>query len=125
MLSPSTMKMFSECMNTIATAPAMKVLRRDVLNARIRTCEMIDEERGLKKTFKQKRSYAHTNHYKNTICVASDFGDLPEKHQKGIIYHELGHLFAPSGDEKDADRFMFENFGIEIKYDNDLELQYV
>lgn len=96
-----------------------------VPSVKVKFCSMIDEERGDKETLAEKRSYAHVNHKPNTICVAGDFFDLPLHYQKGILFHEIGHLLTRGGDEHDADKFMFDNFDIEIKYDNILELQYV
>ena len=96
-----------------------------ITSVKLKYCKMVDEERGDKKTKEQKRSYAHTYHKSDVICISRDFFKLPMKHQRGILYHEIGHILTPGGDEHDADKFMFDNFKIEIKYDNSLELQYV
>jgi hypothetical protein len=39
------------------------------------------------------RVFAHTIHIENTICVCRAFSRLPISNQRGIIFHEMGHLY--------------------------------
>ena len=72
-----------------------------------------------------KRNYAHTYHYADTICIAKAFNRLPDNFKWGIILHELGHL-AGAHKEPEADKLAYELYGIRIyrvdsKYGNCLE----
>jgi hypothetical protein len=64
------------------------------------------------------RQYAHTMHYKNTICIAGEWRGLPINFQMGVIAHEVGHLLFGSTDhtEQDADKAANKFFDIKIKY---------
>lgn len=67
---------------------------------------------------KSKRQYAHVFHKpNNVICVCRAFFLLPEKHQKGIYLHEIGHLLAGRrASEAKANQAVLEEYRIEIKY---------
>lgn len=80
----------------------------------IRECDEVNKDH------KQKcRWYAHTYHYKNTICVAKQWFNLPLKHQMGLLAHEVGHLLVNRihHPERMADIKANKFFGIKIKYD--------
>lgn len=90
------------------------------MKVRLRYCE--DAESEHKESVRQ---YAHTGHRKNTICLAQAFDSLPEKIKRGILFHELGHLFGADGEEE-ADRLAWTMFGVKIKridsvYGNNIE----
>jgi hypothetical protein len=77
-----------------------------------RNCREVEAEHR-----RNQRSYAHTYHYPNTVCLADAFWDLPKDHQEGLLLHEAGHLLAgPSGTEEDANQAAEEVFGGRIEY---------
>lgn len=59
------------------------------------------------------RQYAHTQHYKETICLSQAFYKLPLELKVGIILHEIGHLLGEKN-ERRADEVIEEIFGISI-----------
>lgn len=66
---------------------------------------------------RNRRNYAHTYHYPETICVAKEFWELPEPYRDAILLHEIGHLIAgPTGSESDANRASEELSGWRIRY---------
>jgi len=78
----------------------------------IRHCQLADEEHA-----HSQRQYAHVFH-RQCICVADAFFDLPRRHQRGLMAHELGHLLQ--GDrrhsEADADHAVHQMLGIKVRY---------
>ena len=66
---------------------------------------------------RDRRSYAHTYHYPNTICLCDAFWDLPRDYQDGLLMHEAGHLLAGyGGTEEAANRAAEAVFGGRIEY---------
>jgi hypothetical protein len=41
-----------------------------------------------------RRQYAHTFHYPETICLVDAFWRLPKELRDGIMLHEFGHVIA-------------------------------
>ncbi len=70
------------------------------------------------------RSLMHTFHDPNTICALSLVERLPGEHLIGLLLHEFGHL-GSGGGEREADRWILDNFGIRILYMGDLDLEWV
>lgn len=85
------------------------------MKIKLRHCKEVDKDHE-----RSCRQYAHTYHYKNTICVAKKFYDLPYKNQAGLVAHEIGHLLVGNVDHKErvADVLANAFFGIKIKYSN-------
>lgn len=82
----------------------------------MKPCPLADEEHE-----NSLRQYCHTNHYKNTICYAEAFKDLPIYHQMGLLAHEIGHLIMlAKGKERhfepQADKAIEDLLGIKIRY---------
>jgi hypothetical protein len=74
-------------------------------------CEIAQEHHD-----KKKRQYAHVGHYPDVICVCKEFFDLPKKIKKGILYHEISHIYLNAyGTEKETDEFAKVLFGVHIK----------
>jgi hypothetical protein len=75
-------------------------------------CKKADQEHR-----RNKRQYAHTFHYKNCVCLARAFANLPAKHQDAIVLHEVGHLIAgPNATEEEANKAIEDRTGITITY---------
>ena len=77
---------------------------------------------------KSLRSFMHVGHLRGTICAwpgVEQFakGDY-EGYLTGLLLHEFGHLGSDGG-ERDADRWIFENFGIRIHYKGELDVEWV
>lgn len=70
------------------------------------------------------RSLMHTFHHQNTICALSLVERLPGEYLFGLLLHEFGHL-GSGGGEREADRWILDNFGIRIHYVGDLDLEWV
>lgn len=70
------------------------------------------------------RSLMHTFHYTNTICSLPIVGKIPEGYLFGLMLHEFGHL-GSGGGEREADRWILDNFGIRILYLGELDLEWV
>lgn len=77
---------------------------------KIKECELANREHK-----ESKRQYAHVFHNINTICIAHAMRNLPATHYYGILAHEIGHLISGGG-ERQADRIMYETYGIKIRY---------
>ena len=84
----------------------------------LRHCKLADKDHK-----KSKRQYMHvfcSNYYNDPICYAEAVNNLPLKHIRGLIWHEIGHIIADDemlkSTEKQADRMIKKYFGIEIKY---------
>jgi len=80
---------------------------------KLRHCKEVDEEHK-----HSCRQYAHTYHYRNTICVAESFYKLPISYQLGLIAHEVGHILVgrASHKESQADKEANKFFGIKVLY---------
>lgn len=70
------------------------------------------------------RAFMHTFHDHNTICSLSLAGTMAEGYLFGLLLHEFGHL-GSGGGEREADRWILDNFGIRIQYLGDLDLEWV
>jgi hypothetical protein len=70
------------------------------------------------------RSLMHAFHKPNTICSLSLADHLPEGYVFGLLLHEFGHC-GSGGGEREADRWIFDNFGIRIQYLGSLDLEWV
>jgi len=70
------------------------------------------------------RSLMHTFHHQNTVCSLPLVGHLPEGYLFGLMLHEFGHL-GSGGGEREADRWILDNFGIRILYLGELDLEWV
>lgn len=70
------------------------------------------------------RSLMHTFHHPNTICSLSLAEGASEGFLFGLLLHEFGHL-GSGGGERDADRWILDNFGIRIQYLGELDLEWV
>lgn len=78
---------------------------------KLKHCKRADVEHE-----KNKRQYCHTYHYSWTICYSEAIQLLPDNYYFAIILHEIGHLLIDKQHtEKQADRIIFDKFGIEIK----------
>lgn len=66
------------------------------------------------------RQYAHTGHFKNTICFAESFIDLPRHHQAGLLAHEIGHIIMllkrQDHYEPDADEAARRYLDVSVRY---------
>ena len=63
------------------------------------------------------RQYAHTYHYRDTICLCRAFWALPKAYRDGVILHEIGHLLVgPKGSESEATKAAEEFFNARIHY---------
>jgi hypothetical protein len=71
-----------------------------------------------------KRSLMHAFHRPNTICSLSLADHLPEGYIFGLLLHEFGHC-GSGGGEREADRWILDNFGIRIQYLSELDLEWV
>jgi hypothetical protein len=79
---------------------------------KIRLCKVANADHRL-----SHRIYAHTYHYPDTICCASAFQDLPDKHLYAILAHEVGHLITgPEAGEFQANQEANRYFKIKIRY---------
>lgn len=92
---------------------------------KLRHCREVDTDHK-----RSCRQYAHTYHYKNTICVAKEFFDLPIKNQIGLVVHEIGHILVGKANhpERMADRLANKFFGIKVRYSDSIHgkhLQYL
>lgn len=68
---------------------------------------------------RNRRQYAHTYHYADTICVCRALWELPKSYRDGILLHEIGHLLAgPDGGEADANQAAREVLGTQIEYED-------
>ena len=70
------------------------------------------------------RSLMHTFHHPSTVCSLPLAGHLPEGYLFGTVLHEFGHLGSGDG-EREADRWILDNFGIRIQYLGALDLEWV
>lgn len=70
------------------------------------------------------RAYAHVGHVRRMICLADEAAALPAAFLAGILLHEFGHL-AGNPNDQDADRWVFETFGIVIEYKSAFALEWV
>lgn len=70
------------------------------------------------------RAFMHTGHFPNNICTNMEASRLPDEHLFGILFHEFGHIFTGEGEGR-ADRFVFEKFGIPLKYKGKKRLEWV
>ncbi len=70
------------------------------------------------------RSLMHTFHHPNTICSLSVVESAAEGYLIGLLLHEFGHL-GSGGGEREADRWILDNFGIRIQYLGELDLEWV
>jgi hypothetical protein len=78
----------------------------------VRQCRRADGEHR-----QNPRQYAHTFHRPGTICIATAFWELPKKHRRAVLLHELGHLaIGPDGSEQAANKAIQELTGQEIMY---------
>ncbi len=66
---------------------------------KVHVCAEIRRERRC-----SSRAYAHTYHFRRTICIAPELLELPERFRWAILLHELGHLgLAEPHTEQQAD----------------------
>jgi len=74
----------------------------------------------------KRRAYCHIGHWPETVCAdVLKMAALSTNFTVGIFLHELGHAMTPGGTEQDADRIIFEEFGIAILYRGGLKLEWV
>ncbi len=90
------------------------ILRRE--RVVVRHCSEADAEHA-----ESQRQYAHVGHHDGLIiCVARAFDTLPEAHQRGLIFHELGHLalidLHPNHSEREADEVAKYRYRTKIEY---------
>lgn len=85
----------------------------------LRHCSLADDHHR-----RDKRVFAHVHHYPDhpdIICVCKAFKKLKKRNKSGIIWHEIGHLYATSTSKKDpeilADITAEKVFGKRIYYD--------
>jgi len=86
-------------------------------------CKDIERERKTK--IDGERRLAHTGHEGGIICISKELSEMPYRNIIGVLLHEFGHILTDLGDEKVTDEYIHKTYGIEIKYDSELELQYV
>lgn len=71
------------------------------------------------------RAFMHVGHIRGSICTAWDAERLPTPNiLLGLFLHEFGHL-GSGGGERDADRWVSENFGIPIFYRTRLDIEWI
>jgi len=70
------------------------------------------------------RSVMHTFHHDRTICSLPIVERLPGEYLIGLLLHEFGHL-GSGGGEREADKWILDNFGIRILYMGNLDLEWV
>jgi hypothetical protein len=84
------------------------------LGALLRHCEEAEREHA-----ENRRQYAHTFHFPETICIVEAFWRLPKRHRDGIILHEFGHLVAgPDASESEANEAVERLTGAVVRYVN-------
>lgn len=77
-----------------------------------RFCPAAEREHKL-----HKRQYAHSFHFRTTICTCHALWRLPKKHRDAILLHEIGHLLAgKDASEEEANRAILRQTGQEIVY---------
>jgi hypothetical protein len=82
------------------------------LGAELLHCDEAEREHK-----ENRRQYAHTFHYPQTICIVDAFWRLPRTHRDAIILHEFGHLLAgPDASETAADDAVARIAGGKIRY---------
>lgn len=86
---------------------------------RLHQCADIDNERK-----KSRRAFMHVGHKPDLICSTLATLPLDDNYQCGLFFHEFGHVLTPGGTEQDADRVIFEMYGITILY-KDMDLEWV
>jgi len=87
---------------------------------------------------KPPRTYAHTLHYPNTVCITPMAGELTSGQRQGIFIHEFGHLFCDRHpyyegidnpldkmEDGDADYVVITVFGVHLHYGDEDEIQYI
>jgi len=62
------------------------------------------------------RAWAHVGHMPGVLCVNPLYFALPPTVKIGIVLHEIGHIGCGGGDEMEADLWVRDNLGVEIKY---------
>ncbi len=92
------------------------ILRRERIV--VHHCHEADTEHA-----ESRRQYAHVGHHEGTvICVARAFDTLPLEYQRGLIFHELGHLalldLHPNHSEREADLVAWYRYRVKIEYQN-------
>lgn len=70
------------------------------------------------------RSLMHAFHLPHTICSLSLVERATEGYVFGLLLHEFGHL-GSGGGEREADRWILDNFGIRIIYAGEFDLEWV
>jgi hypothetical protein len=92
---------------------------------RIKDCPLIEKTRLDPSDPDNKRACAHVGHaHESTlICVWGKFHTLTRANKIGVLLHEAGHILSGSGDEMEADKYIFNKTGIGIGYNNKNEIQ--
>jgi hypothetical protein len=80
-----------------------------------------------------RRAFMHSGHTRNQrggprVCTICCWGPATEELSGsflvGLFLHEFGHLIT-RGNEKKADRWVFEKLGVPLRYKGDLKLEWV
>ena len=95
------------------TAEAGVSLSGGAVEVRVRHCPRADREHRA-----SRRQYAHVGHVRRVVCIARAFWRLPRRHQRGVLFHELGHLaLGPRRhSEAAADRAAHRHYDVHIRY---------
>jgi hypothetical protein len=107
-------------MSARACAPGRH--RRDVwresglgvcISVRVRECRRADREHK-----RSNRQYAHVGHVHGVVCIAKALWRIPARYQRGVLFHELGHMaLAPAAHtEAAADREAERRYGVRIQH---------
>lgn len=71
-----------------------------------------------------RRAFMHVGHVEGRICVTPEANRLAPGFLLGMFLHEFGHI-GSGGDDTEADRWVFEHFGIPVTYRGPLTLEWV
>jgi hypothetical protein len=87
-------------------------------------CQAIEDFRASHPGKVGQRSVMHVGHKQGTVCALAFCDRLPPGHLAGLFLHEFGHL-GSGGGELEADQWVRETFGISIRYESELDLEWV
>jgi hypothetical protein len=87
-------------------------------------CQAIEDFRKSHPGKVGQRSVMHVGHKQGAVCALALCDRLPAGHLAGLFLHEFGHL-GSGGEELEADRWVLDTFGISIRYESELDLEWI